>query len=92
MHHSDNLAVLLITMLEVFYAFGVLLIASELCQRVNVAFDQCSEMVDQFKWYLFPAEIQRMLPLIVNFMHQPIEIRCFGSTACNRETFQYVSE
>ena len=79
------------TMIEVFYAYAVLFICCELGQRVNLAFDDCSEMVDQFEWYLFPTKIQRMLPIILNFSQQPFEIKCFGSTACDRETFKYVS-
>lgn len=82
MHHSDNLAVLLITVFEIVYAFGVIFVACELGQRVNLAFDECSQIINQFEWYLFPDEIQRMLPLILNLTRQPIEIKCFGSTAC----------
>lgn len=91
MHHSDNLAAFSITMIEAFYAFGLLFMACELCQRAIVVFDECSEMVDQLEWYLLPTKIQRMLPLILHFNQQPIEIKCFGSAACNRETFKYVS-
>ena len=77
-------------MIQVTYAFGVMFVACELGQRLNLAFDECNDMIDQFNWYLFPAEIQRMLPLILNFMQQPVEIKCFGSTALDRETFKYV--
>ena len=77
-------------MVQVIYAFGVLLITCELGQQINLAFIDCSDMIDQFDWYLFPIEIQRMLPLILNFAQQPIEVKCFGSAACDRETFKYV--
>lgn len=83
---------LVITTLEIVYSFGLLLITCEIGQRVNVEFNECSEIIDQFDWYRFPAEIQRMLPLILNFTQQPIDIKCFGSTACNRETFKLVSK
>lgn len=91
LHHEDNFAVILITMVEVFYGFGVMFVACELSQRVNLAFDECNDMITQFEWYLFPAEIQRMLPLTMKYTQQSVEINCFGSTACNRETFKYVS-
>lgn len=92
MHHSDNLAIMMITMIEVIYAFGVLCIACEVCQRITLAFNECSDMINQFKWYLCPMKIQRMLPVIMNFAQQPIEIKCFGSMACDRESFKYVSK
>lgn len=90
LHHIDNLAALLITMFEVIYSFGILFIACELCQRVDFAFSECNVMIDQFAWYSVPADVQRMLPLILNFMQQPIELKCFGSSSCDRETFKYV--
>lgn len=78
------------TMIEAFYAFGVLFVSCEIGQRLNVAFEECSSLVDQFNWYKFPIKMQRMLPLILHFTQQPIYIKCFGSTAADRETFKYV--
>lgn len=88
--HSDNLGVLVMTAMEVFYSFGVLFMSCEIGQRLNVAFDECGRKVELLVWYLFPTKVQRMVPLIMNFTQQPIEITCFGSTACGRETFKYV--
>lgn len=92
MNHSENLLVLLVTMLQVLYAFGVMFIACELSQRLNIAFNDCNDIIVQFKWYLLPAEIQRLLPLIIHFSQRPVEVKCFGSTTCDRETFKYVSK
>lgn len=81
---------LILTAMEVFYSFAVLLLACELGQRFNLAFDECSTTVEQLEWYSFPLDVQRLLPLILNFTQQPIEIKCFGSVACDREAFKYV--
>lgn len=89
--NHDNVAVLLLTTIEAIYAFGVLFIACELCQHVNCAFNECSDMIDQFAWYWFPANVKQILPTILNFTQQPVVITCFGSTTCDRETFKYVS-
>lgn len=91
MHHADDVAVLLVAAVEIMYAFGNLFISCELGQRVNLAFDECNEMVNQFDWYRFTMEIQRMLPTILNYTQQPVDIKCFGSATCDRETFKYVS-
>lgn len=77
-------------MIEVFYSFSILFITCELDQRINLAFVECSQMVEQLDWYLFPMNIQRMLPMILHFTQQPFEIICFGSKACNRDTFKSV--
>ena len=79
------------TMLEIIYAFGVLFITCELGQRLNQAFEDCNDIINQFKWYSFPVEIQKMLPIIMNFAQQQVVFYCFGSTACIRETFKSVS-
>lgn len=72
------------------YAFGILSASCELGQRITVAFDECNVLIYHCDWYLSPVEIQRILPIIVNFAQQPIVIKCFGSAACDRETFKYV--
>ena len=84
--------VLFITIVQAIYAFGVMFIACELGQRITLAFYECSDLIDQLEWYLFPNKIQRMLPIIMSFAQQSVEMKCFGSAACNRETFKYVSE
>lgn len=91
LQQSHNFLVLVKIVLQVVFAFGVLFCVCEIGQRVNIAYDECGQMIDEFKWYSFPAEIQRMLPMIINFVQQPIEIKCFGTTACDREAFKYVS-
>lgn len=78
-------------MIEVINAFGLILIACEIGQRLSLRFDECGQIVEQFEWYLFPTEIQWVLPTILIFAQQPFEIICFGSAACNRETFKIVS-
>lgn len=89
-HHADNFLELLITFLQVIYAFGILFVSCELGQRITVAFDECSVIIEQFDWFLFPVEIQRMLLIVIHFAQQSIVIKCFGSAACDRETFKYV--
>lgn len=77
--------------MEIFYPFAVLLLACELGQRINVAYEECSEMVDHLDWYLLPMKVQRLHPLVLHFTQQPIDIKCFGSVECCRDTFKYVS-
>lgn len=84
------MAELILTVIEIVYAFGILVIICELCQRISQSFDEYSDMIDQFDWYLLPMEIQRMLPMIFMFTQQPIEIKYFGTMAYGRPTMKYV--
>lgn len=77
-------------MVQILYSFIVMLISCDLGQRINLAFDECGEIIDQFDWYRLPIEIQRILPIIINFAQQPVDIKCFGSAACDRDTFKFV--
>lgn len=72
-------------------AFGTVLVVCELAQQSYDSFIKIYDMMVQWKWYLLPHDIQRMLPLILNVMQQPVEVRCFGSISCSRETFKRVS-
>lgn len=77
-------------MIEIIYSFVGMFVSCEMGQRINLAFEECNEIVEQFDWYQFPVEIQQMLPLILHFTQQPVEILCFGSRACDRDTFKSV--
>lgn len=76
---------------EVFYSFGNLFVVCEFAQRENIAFEECSDEVDQFDWYRFPTKIKQMMPLILCFAQEPYEVNCFGGTTLNRETYKVVS-
>lgn len=77
---------------ELCWSFGLIFVASELCQRISSAFDEIDYEVDQLSWYLFPIEIWRMLPMIIMSAQEPITFECFGSISCERITFKNVSK
>lgn len=91
MQRGDNLVMVVIILIQVLYAYGVMFTGCELCQQLNLAFDECCDVIDQFEWYLLPYKIQQKLPVIMHFAQQPVNINCFGSWACDRETFKCVS-
>lgn len=85
------MAVLLLTVFYAFYAFGVVLIICELGQRLTHEFERIDDEIDQFDWYLFPPQIQRLLPIIMIASRQEVFLECFGSITGTRETFKKVS-
>ena len=89
MHHG-NIMPLLLTILNGFIAFATVFIACELGQRMNNAFDGIDLTIDHFKWYLFPIEIKRVLPMIIVAAQQPVSLECFGSIICTRDVFKNV--
>lgn len=91
LHDDMSPVLLMIVLCEVFYAFGLMLIGCEFGQRITDAFEECNETIVQLNWYLFPSEIQRITPIIINFGQQPIVFYCYGSIAFDRELFKLVS-
>lgn len=62
----------------------------EICQRINLVYEKCYDMIGQIEWYLYPVEIQRLLPLIIMVAQRPIQIVYFGSGTCDRELIKKV--
>lgn len=89
MHHG-NVVPLLLTILNGIIGLVLVFISCELGQRLINAFAKIDYTMDQLKWYLFPNEIKRMLPLIIKIAQEPVSMECFGSIKCTREVFQNV--
>lgn len=78
------------SLVQLSIVFGFTFIFCELGQRVSDLMKQIIDTIDQFDWYLFPMEIQRMLPILLIVAQQPIDIVVIGSTSANRDTFKKV--
>lgn len=71
--------------------FTLVFIACELGQRMNNAFEDINLTIDQFDWYLFSIEVQRMLSIIIfPIVQQPVTLECLGSIKCTRDVFKKV--
>lgn len=90
MHHED-IGTILLPVINGLVALALAFIACELGQRMNDAFDKIDIALERSKWYLFPIEIQRLLPMIHAITQQPVSLECFGSITCSRAVFKNVS-
>lgn len=81
---------MLATLFFTFYGFGAVFVICALCQQVTDQYVEVFDIIGQFKWYSFPRKIQRLLPFIILNAQELIPIECFGSIACDRETFKKV--
>lgn len=77
--------------LEIFYAFGLVYIICEIGENFCDSFNRISNVINQFKWYLLPVDVQQMLPIIILMAQHPVFLICFGSISCLREAFKKVS-
>lgn len=56
-------------------------------QRISDAFAEINDGIVQLDWYLFPDQLNRMLPTILMATQGRVELKCFGSIGSNWETF-----
>lgn len=73
-------------------AFGLLFFTCEVGERATAEYIIPKDMIAQFKWYSFPIEVQRILPIIFIIVQDPAYMGCFGSIKCLRESFKKVSD
>lgn len=81
---------MVIPVVELFWSFGLVFITCELAGQIGNQFDDMDYLIEQFNWYWFPLEVQRVLPILILNGQQPVGFECFGSIMCNRETFKKV--
>lgn len=81
----------MITFFYAFYAYGTVFAICELSERLGNLFNEIKNTMGQLEWYLFPSQIHKMLPTILLMIQEPFEVGCFGSIACNRDTFKKVN-
>lgn len=89
--NEKNSMVLQLTIFDACLAFGILALACELSQRIENTFIEIDAIIGRCDWYLYPIEIQRILPMIISMTQQPVTIECFGSASCNRDQFKKVN-
>lgn len=90
--HGDYFTVILFaTIVEACYAFGIIFLVCELSQRASNAFEEIASKICAIDWYLLPESSKRLLPTIIENLHRPVVLKCFGSTLCSREAFKMVN-
>lgn len=74
------------------WGLSITFCACELGQQLTNTLGKINDKLEQLDWYLFPTEIQRILPTVMNNIQQPIVIECFGIICASREQFGKVSD
>lgn len=85
-----NLVELIIPIVELFVSFVLVLVSCELAGRLTNEFNGINDLLNQFNWYLFPLDVQNLLPIIMANTQQSVYLECFGRIPCDRETFKKV--
>lgn len=84
-------AVYVVTVMKMLYSFGLICVYCEMCEEITSGFEEVADAIYQLDWYTYPLDIQRMLPLVLNYAQQPVQTIAFGNIPCTRETFKKVN-
>lgn len=91
-HRAEYGVALLLLVYDAVNSLALIIICCELSQRTSEAFEGINDILMQYKWYLFPMELKRILPTMIITAQQPILLECFGSISCCRDCFKKVCE
>lgn len=75
-----------------FWSFAGIFGTCEFGQRLSGTFEEINDVYDQFDWYLFPCDVQRILTFLRVVAQNPIELHVIGSVSCGRITLKNVSK
>lgn len=81
---------LLLALVFMIAAFSATFVFCELGQRLTSQFDEINYELYQCEWYMFPLNIKKILPLIMNGTQQPVTLRGYGNVQCTHEALKNV--
>lgn len=73
------------------YAFGGVFFVCEVTQQICDVLDNFDRVIGRLNWYMYPHGMKKMLPTILILVQRKVEIKFFGSIACDRNLLKRVS-
>lgn len=75
-----------------FWAIFMVFFSCEIGHRFSNAYEEMYDKIFHLDWYLLSMDLQRMLPTLLIYTQKSVDIECFGSTTCGRDTFKKVEQ
>lgn len=73
-----------------FWSFCSMFVFCHFGEFVSSRFDEINNAMSQNEWYLFPAKIQRVFPLVISVTQRPVVICGFGNLLLTDDSFKRV--
>lgn len=83
---------MVLSIVQVVWSLSLAFVPCEIGERLTAAFIAIFEDLCALDWYMYPIEMQKVLPLIMLNAHELITIECFGEISCTRDVFKSVSK
>lgn len=88
---GNNSVVIIVLLTDVFWSFVAIYAVCEFGQKLTNAFDNIEYETGQLRWYFFPIQLHRILPIFMIVSQRPVDLRVIGSISSDRITFKNVS-
>lgn len=76
--------------IEGLYIFGEVFLICEVGNHLNIKFETINKAFYDLDWNTFPDKIQRMMPPILHFSQEPVQLSAYGNYPCTRDMFKKV--
>lgn len=87
---GHNLVELCLPMVFLFWAFSANLMFCALGERLTSRYIRIDVEITNFIWYIFPLDVQKMLPILLNGTQDAIVLSGIGNVLCTHEAFKDV--
>ncbi|XP_031618108.1 odorant receptor 94a-like [Contarinia nasturtii] len=87
--HTDW-ASFVISFFQLFWTFVLMFLLCYSGQEVTGAFDDLMYEVYQCEWDSFPHPLRRILPILLIFMKEPVQIIAYGGVNCSLKRFKKI--
>lgn len=74
----------------IFWSFTYIFLFCNFGENVTSKFLAIDHAINECDWYLFPYDVQRMLPTIMMSTQKPLILCGFANVVCTREAFKRV--
>lgn len=89
-HNTGNLVKLIEPCFLIFWSFALVFLFCNVGESVTTQFNSIHRTIYECDWYLYPNNLQRILPTIMVSTQKPVILRSFGNVDCTREAFKSV--
>lgn len=76
---------------SMFWSFAALFITCEISEVSTEASGKIETELIELDWYIFPIEVQTMLPTCILLAQDVCVIKIFGSSTIGRDTYKQVN-
>lgn len=73
------------------YTFGQMFVLCDMGENLTNHFGHISDAIYCADWYMFPKDVQRIMPTVIMAAQRPVILQGFANLKCTRSAFKKVN-